>query len=226
VSLTSGKGPLSRRPAGRFTAPMPASVAYLEPFRRRVRAVSGGRTVIDSERVLLVHRPGHPPAYAFPVADVDGLPTQAEPDSPGYVTVAWDAADAWFEEDEEVFLHPRNPYHRVDCLRSGRRLRVEAAGTVLVDTTETLAVYETALEPRLYVDPRLVRTDLLEKSATHTYCPYKGTATYWSARLGDELLDDIAWSYEEPLPESAALGRFLSFDEARVSVVHDLPAAV
>ena len=204
---------------------MPASVAYLEPFRRRVRAVVGGQTVIDSERVLLVHRPGRPPTYAFPADDVEGLPSQAEPDTPGYVTVAWDAADAWFEEDEEVFGHPRNPYHRVDCLRSTRHLRVEAEGRVLVDTSNTLAVYETALEPRLYVDPRLVHTEVLEESTKRTYCPYKGTATYWSARVGDQLLEDVAWSYEDPLPESAALGHCLSFDETRVTLVHDLPTA-
>jgi uncharacterized protein (DUF427 family) len=225
VSLTSGKGPLSPRPAGRFTAPMPASVAYLEPFRRRVRAVAGGQTVIDSERVLLVHRPGHPPTYAFPADEVEGLPSEAEPDTTGYVTVAWDAADAWFEEDEEVFGHPRNPYHRVDCLRSTRHLRVEVEGTVLVDTSDTMAVYETALEPRLYVDPRLVHTEVLEESTSRTYCPYKGTATYWSARVGDLLLEDVAWSYEDPLPESAALGHRLSFDETRVTLVHDLPTA-
>ena len=225
MSLTSGKGPLSGRPAGRFTAPMPAAVAYLEPFRRRVRAVVGGRTAVDSERVLLVHRPGRPPTYAFPVDDVEGLPSEAEPDTPGYVTVAWDAADAWFEENEEVFGHPRNPYHRVDCLRSARHLTVEAEGTLLVDTGETLAVYETALEPRLYVHPGQVRTDVLETSATRTFCPYKGTATYWAARVGDQLLEDVAWSYEDPLPESAALARHLSFDETRITVVHDLPAA-
>ena len=204
---------------------MPASVAYLEPFRRRVRAVVGGQTVIDSERVLLVHRPGRPPTYAFPADDVEGLPSQAEPDTPGYVTVAWDAADAWFEEDEEVFGHPRNPYHRVDCLRSTRHLRVEAEGRVLVDTSNTLAVYETALEPRLYVDPRLILMEVLGKSTTRTYCPYKGTATYWSARVGDQFLEDVAWSYEDPLPESAALGHCLSFDETRVTLVHDLPTA-
>jgi uncharacterized protein (DUF427 family) len=223
VSLTTGKGPLSARPAGRFTAPMPAAVAYLEPLRRRVRARRGGDTLIDSERVLLVHRPGRPPTYAFPAADVAGLPSEPEPDAPGYVVVPWDAPDAWFEEDEEVFGHPRNPYHRVDCLRARRRLRVSAAGTTLVDTDTTLAVYETALEPRLYVDRIYVRTDLLEASATRTYCPYKGTATYWSARIGDVVLDDIAWSYEDPLPESVPLGQFLSFDENRVDVVHDLP---
>jgi len=225
VSLTTGRGPLSARPAGRFTAPMPAPVAYIEPHRRRVRGIKGDVTVIDSERALLMHRPGYPPTYAFPAGDVDGVPTEPDSDAPGYVTVAWDAVDAWFEEDEEVFGHPRNPYHRVDCLRSTRQLRVEAAGTTLVDTADTLAVYETALEPRLYVDPRSVRMDLLRTSATQTYCPYKGTATYWTAHLGDVVLDDVAWSYEDPLPESTTLQHYLSFDESRVTVVHNLPTA-
>ena len=124
-----------------------------------------------------------------------------------------------------MFGHPRNPYHRVDCLRSRRRLRVEAAGLTLVDTAQTVAVYETALEPRLYVDPTHVRTDVLAPSATQTYCPYKGTATYWSARIGDAVLEDIAWSYEDPLPESGPLKHLLSFDEGRVDVHHDLPPA-
>jgi uncharacterized protein (DUF427 family) len=217
---------LSARPAGRFTAPVPAQVAYIEPFRRRVRGVSGGRTVVDSERVLLVHRQGRPPTYAFPAGDVTVAGATAEPDAPGYVALAWDAVDAWFEEDEEVFGHPRNPYHRIDCLRSRRRLRVEAAGATVVDTDDTLAVYETALEPRLYVDRRHVRSEVeLSKSETRTYCPYKGTATYWHARIGDQVLHDVAWSYEDPLPESARLGGLLSFEEARVRVEHDLPAA-
>jgi uncharacterized protein (DUF427 family) len=141
------------------------------------------------------------------------------------VTVPWDALDSWFEEDEEVFGHPRNPYHRVDSLHSRRQLRVEAGGSTLVDTDETMAVYETALDPRLYVDPRFVQMDLLTMSASHTYCPYKGTASYWTAHLGDEALEDIAWSYEDPLPEFAPLRHFLSFDETRVVVRHNLPAA-
>jgi uncharacterized protein (DUF427 family) len=203
---------------------MPSDVAYLEPFRRRVRAVKDGQTLIDSERVLLVHRPGRPPSYAFPEDDVRGLPVQPEPDSPGYVTVEWSAVDSWFEEAEEVVGHPRNPYHRIDCLRSQRRLVVEAGPTTLVDTAETLVVCETSLAPRLYVDPCHVRMDLLEHSTTETYCPYKGTATYWSARLGNEVVTDIAWSYEDPLPESTPLRGFLSFYESRVTLHHDLPA--
>jgi uncharacterized protein (DUF427 family) len=202
---------------------MPKDVAYLEPLRRRVRAVKDGQTLIDSQRVLLVHRPGRPPCYAFPESDVHEVPVQPEPDSPGYVTVEWGAVDSWFEEAEEVFGHPRNPYHRIDCLRAERRLVVEVGKSILVDTNETLVVCETSLAPRLYVEPRHVRRDLLEQSPTETYCPYKGTATYWSARVGDEVVTDIAWSYEDPLPESVPLRGFLSFDEARVILHHDLP---
>jgi uncharacterized protein (DUF427 family) len=223
MSLTTGRGPLSSRPAGRFSEPMPSQVSYIEPFRRRVRAIKGGETVIDSEQVLLIHSPGRPPTYALPVGDVIGLPSEPAVGAPGYVTVAWDAVDRWLEEDEEVFGHTRNPYHRVDCLRSQRRLVVEVSGQLLVDTTQTLAVYETALEPRLYVAPEHVRMDLLEPSTTETYCPYKGMCSYWSARIGDTLVEDVAWSYEDPLPESTPLARFLSFDDTRATVRHDLP---
>jgi len=223
VSLSTGRGPLSPNPAGWFTAPVPGGVTYIEPHRRRVRALKDGQIVVDSERVLLVHRPGAPPEYAFPAGDITGLPSQPEPEADGYAHVEWGAADAWYEEDEQVFGHPRNPYHRVDCLHSGRRLRVEAAGEVLVDTTDTLVVCETALAPRLYVHPRHVRTDLLSKSETQSFCPYKGTATYWSALIGDIVLEDVAWSYEDPLPESVPLQHHLSFYDDRVSVVCELP---
>lgn len=225
MSLTTGRGPLGRNPAGRFSAPVPDHVVYVEPFRRRVRGVQGGRTVVDSERVLLVHRPGEPPTYAFPAADVHGVPAEPDAEAPEHVRVGWDAVEAWYEEDERVFGHPRNPYHRVDCVRTSRRLRVEVAGVVLVDTTETVGVYETALEPRLYVRPGAVRPGVLVASASTTYCPYKGTASYWNAVVDDAAVEDVAWSYEDPLPECLPIRGLLSFDEARASVVADLPAA-
>jgi uncharacterized protein (DUF427 family) len=177
--------------------------------------------VVDSDRVLLVHRPGEPPAYAFPAADVDGAPTVPEAEAAGYVRVPWTAVEAWYEEDEQVSGHPRNPYHRVDCVRTSRRLHVEVAGVTLVDTTETLGVYETALPPRLYVARDAVRMDLLVPSSSTTYCPYKGTASYWSAAAGDVVVEDVAWSYEDPLPESLPLGGLLSFDGARAVVRGD-----
>ena len=114
MSLTTGRGPLGPNPSGRFDPPVPPGVTYVEPFLRRVRAVTDGRVVIDSERVQLVHRPGLPPTYAFPAGDVDGVAVDAEPAAPAYVRVEWDAVGQWYEEEEEVFGHPRNPYHRVD----------------------------------------------------------------------------------------------------------------
>jgi len=226
VSLTTGRGPLSPDPAGRFSRPVPEGVLYVEPFRRRVRGTIGDRTVVDSERVLLVHRPSAPPAYAFPPEDVDGVEAEPEDAAPGYVRVPWAAVDAGYEEGEQVHgYHPRNPYHRVDCVRTSRRLQVEVAGTALVDTTDTIGVYETALEPRLYVHPDQVRRDLLIASPTRTYCGYKGTAWYWSVVIDDLVVEDVAWSYEDPLPEVGLLRRLLSFDETRVAVATDLPAA-
>jgi uncharacterized protein (DUF427 family) len=241
VSLTTGRGPLSGNPAGRFNVPVPDHVVYVEPFPRRVRGVVAGRTVVDSDRVLLVHRPGEPPRCAFPATDVTGVTGVAEgtgaagvegivaepvPEAPGHVHVPWRSVEAWYEEDERMLGHPRNPYHRVDCVRTSRRLHVEVAGVALVDTRETLGVYETALEPRLYVARDHVRMDLLVASPTTSYCPYKGTASYWSALVGGAIVEDVAWCYEDPLPESLPLGGLLSFDGTRATVTHDLPPVV
>jgi len=223
VSLTTGRGPLGPNPAGRFSTPLPAGVVYVEPFARRVRALLAGHEVVDSERAVLVHHQASPPTYAFPAEDVDGAPTEDEPDAPGHVRVPWDAVDAWFEENEEVHGHPRNPYHRIDILRTDRRLRVAVGGTVLVDTTETLVLHETALAPRLYVPPRLVRMDLLVASPTTTYCPYKGTASYWTAVVDGTTVDDVAWTYEDPLPESTPIRGMLSFYADRADVLAALP---
>ncbi len=222
MSLTTGRGPLSGSPGGRFTKSLPEGLAYVEPFPRRVHALVGQVTVVDSERVLLVHRQGAPPTYAFPAADVTDVPTEGEPLVDGYVRVSWNAVDAWFEEDEEVFMHPRNPYHRVDCVTTHRLLRVEVAGTVIVDTTETVGVYETALEPRLYVRRQQVQCTLVA-SPTTTYCPYKGTASYVTAVIGERRVPDIAWCYEDPHPESTPIRGLLSFDGTRATVVTGLP---
>jgi uncharacterized protein (DUF427 family) len=225
VSLTTGRGPLGPNPAGRFSTPLPTGVVYVEPFPRRVRGVVDGRCVVDSERALLVHRPGRPPTYAFPVADVrqTACTAEPEPEAPSHVSVPWDAVEQWYEEEERVFGHPRNPYHRVDCVRTTRRLRVEVGIVTLVDTRDTIGVYETSSAPKLYVRPEAVRMDLLVRSTTTTYCAYKGTASYWSAVVDDARVDDVAWSYDDPIAECAAIRGLLSFDSARSTVVDDLP---
>ena len=223
MSLTTGRGPLSPHRSGRFSAPVPDGVVYLEPFNRRVRARVGDRTVIDTEEALLVHRPGHAPAFAFPAGAVGVTPTEPLPESPDHVSVAWDAVDAWFEEDEQVFYHPRNPYHRVDCVPTSRRLTVAVHGVELVATGQTTGVYETSLPPRLYVPRAAVRMDLLVASPTTWYCPYKGTASYWTAVVNGIRAEDVAWSYDDPRPECLPIAGMLSFDATRADVIQDLP---
>jgi uncharacterized protein (DUF427 family) len=171
----------------------------------------------------LVHRPGHPPEFAFPAKHVRDIPTTPLPEADGYVTVPWASVGGWLDEDDEIFLHPRNPYHRVDYLRTSRWLHVEIDGAVLVDTRETVGVYETALEPRLYVAREQLPGNVLAGSDKTTYCPYKGVASYWNASLDGRVVENVAWSYEEPFQESEAIRGLISFDEAVVSVRTDLP---
>ena len=224
MSLVAGRGPLSNEPAGWFSRGLPADVVYVEPHPRRVQALRGGQMVIDTERALLVHRRNHPLSYAFRADAVRGLPSEPVAEAPGFVHVPWDAVDTWIEEGRTLVHYPPNPYHRVDCRPTKRRLRVEVAGTTLVDTDDTVIVFETALEPRLYVDPSQVRTDLLRQTDTSTYCNYKGVATYWAALIGEAKVEDVAWSYLDPPPESLPIKGFLSFDATRVEVLAELPA--
>jgi len=223
MSLVAARGPLGPDPAGWFSEPVPAGVVFVEPHPRRVQALVDGRIVIDTERALLVHRAGRPLAYAFPAAEVFDLPNTPEPEAPGFVQVPWDAADTWIEEGRELVFYPPNPYHRVDCRPTTRRLRVTVSGTTLVDTDHTIILFETSLAPRLYVDAAFVRTDLLRPTAKTTYCNYKGWATYWGATIGDTVVDDLAWTYEAPLPESTAIKGFFSFDLERADVDAELP---
>jgi len=152
MSLVAGRGPLSKDPAGWFSSPLPDDLVFVEPHSRRVQAIRSGQTVIDTERALMVHRRDHPLSYAFLAEDVGGLPTEPEPEAAGYVHVPWDAVDTWLEEGRKLVHYPPNPYHRVDCRPTNRGLSVTVAGATLVDTTDTVIVFETALEPRLYVD--------------------------------------------------------------------------
>ncbi len=230
MSLIAGCGPLGPDRAGWFSPPVSGELVYVEPHPRRVQAFRGGRAVIDTEQAVLVHRAGEPLGYAFPAsaflaADIDGLPTTPEPAAPGYLRVPWNAVDTWVEEGRELVHYPPNPYHRVDCRPTRRRLRVTVAGVALVDTADTVIVFETALAPRLYVAPHLVRMDLLRTTETETYCNYKGLATYWAAAIGETSVADVAWSYADPLPEALPIKGYLSFDAERAEVFAELPSA-
>jgi uncharacterized protein (DUF427 family) len=104
-------------------------------------------------------------------------PLEDAPPILGYVALYHDAMDKWLEEDEEVFGHPHDPYHRVDVLESSRHVRVSLNGEVVAETKRPKILFETGLPPRYYIPPEDVRTDLLVPSETKTVCPYKGVAS-------------------------------------------------
>jgi len=133
----------------------------------------------------------------------------------------WNAMDAWFEEDEEVYVHPRSPYARVDILPTSRAVRIEVDGVVLATSTHAHVLHETGLPPRWYLPKVDVRMDLLVATDHTTQCPYKGRAEYWSARVGERLEENVAWSYRTPLPESIRVAGMIAFYDERVDVVVD-----
>jgi uncharacterized protein (DUF427 family) len=137
------------------------------------------------------------------------------------VRLDWDAMDAWFEEDEQVFTHPRDPYTRVDILPSSRHIRVEVDGVTVAETAKPTLLFETGLPTRFYLPRTDVRMDLLSATDTVTHCPYKGQAEYWSVRAGDAVHADLAWSYRTPLPESQKIAGLISFYNEKVDIFVD-----
>ncbi len=233
-----------------------------EPTEKRVRAMLGGRVVVDSWRAVLVWEPFRVvPSYAVPLADVradlfpaeapvavekpsilhPGIPftvhsTAGEPltvragervrdgaafrpadaDLAGHVVLDFTAFDAWYEEDEELVGHPRDPYHRVDIRPSSRHVRIELDGRTLAETGSATLVFETNLPTRFYLPAADVRADL-RPSERRTHCAYKGEASYWSL----DGRADIAWTYRNPLPEATRLAGLVAFFDDLVDVVVD-----
>jgi len=140
----------------------------------------------------------------------------------GTVRFEWAALDAWFEEDERVFVHPRNPYVRVDAVRSTRTVRVELEGVVLGETPSPIMVFETGLPTRYYFDRSALDFAHLIPSDTVTECPYKGTTSgYWSVEVGESIHRDLAWSYDFPTRQLLPIAGLVAFYNERVDIVLD-----
>jgi uncharacterized protein (DUF427 family) len=139
----------------------------------------------------------------------------------GSVRFEWDALE-WFEEDEPIIGHPRNPYVRVDALRSHRHIRVELEGVVLAETHSPVLLFETGLPTRYYIDRTDVAFAHLETSSTETVCPYKGiTSQYWAIRIGDRGYPDLAWTYDYPLREVAPIAGMIAFYNEKLDIFVD-----
>ncbi|MEO7352053.1 MAG: DUF427 domain-containing protein [Marmoricola sp.] len=185
------------------------------------------RLLVDEGRELRLHL-GTARRHGLRVGDVERsqaarvFADDADLGLKSHVRFEWDAMDAWFEEDEQIFVHPRNPYVRVDALRSHRSVRVELDGVVLAESTSPVLVFETGLPTRYYMDRSDVAFEHLEVSATRTRCPYKGiTSDYWSVRTPSGLHEDLAWCYDFPTPAVQAITGMVAFYDEKVDVVVD-----
>jgi uncharacterized protein (DUF427 family) len=251
MSLTLGAGPLAGTPAGALNFSLDAAPAHrilFEPYGRRLRAVLGGRTILDSARAHLLHETGIPPVAYVPFEDLDPSlltrtetsthcpfkgdasywtvragdrvvedalwgypePTADAPWLAGLAALYWDRVDAWFIEDERVFGHLKDPYHRVDVYETDRPVRVLRGDDVLAETTRAKLLFETSLPRRVYVPGGDVAPGVLVPSESTSVCPYKGTASYWAV----DGAADAAWSYETPLPEALKVQGHVCFDAA------------
>jgi uncharacterized protein (DUF427 family) len=137
------------------------------------------------------------------------------------IRIEWGAMDAWFEEDEQVHTHPRDPYTRVDILASSRHVHIEVDGTTVAESRKPTLLFETGLPVRYYLPKTHVRMDLLTPTESVTHCPYKGQAEWWSVRVGDAVHADLAWSYPTTLPESQKIGGLVAFYDEKVDVYVD-----
>jgi uncharacterized protein (DUF427 family) len=161
------------------------------------------------------------PVYAVPREDVaadalDGAIRYEDPELEGYVSFPRNAV-TWFDEDDEAPGHPRDPFHRIDVHGSSRHVRISVDGDVVAESSSPVLLFETGLPMRIYLDPADVRTDLLTPTDTRTLCPYKGWASYWT--LGEH--EDIAWAYEDPLPDVAPIKDRIAFFDEKVDVEVD-----
>ncbi|MDQ3729387.1 MAG: DUF427 domain-containing protein [Actinomycetota bacterium] len=203
----------------------------VEPTPRWIRVRAGDQWIADSRNALLYVRygPGTLPTYCFPDEAVNKVAVESLPDGAahrfgggdpaeleGHWTFAWDGRVRWFEEAEEIFVHARDPLHRVDAVASERHLIVEIDGVRLAESRRAHALFETALPTRWYLPPEDVRQDLLSPSDLKTQCPFKGAAKFFCYAE-----KDIAWTYDDPIAECPSIAGLIAFFNEAVDLTID-----
>ena len=192
-----------------------------------VRVFRGGEPIADTRAAWFVWTDRPYPHYYLPRADVrmdrlapGDVVDEGTGDLDGLVRLDFGAFD-WFEEDEPVTVHPRDPYSRVDVLASSRHVEVQIDGVTVADSPQPRILFETGLPARYYLPLTDVRMDLLLPSSLETRCPYKGTANYWSVQVGGRVERDVVWTYRTPLLESIKIAGLACFYNERVDLVVD-----
>jgi uncharacterized protein (DUF427 family) len=228
MTMTVGTGPFGHRPAGRFNFDLPSGgIEYLEAFPRRIRALARGEVVVDSVNVQMLYEQHHLPVWCFRPVDVrldvigSGAWIYDRGLAKGLAGVRWDAVDRWLEEEEEVIVHPRDPYHRLELRDTSRHVEVALAGVTLAVSRAPLVLFETSLPPRWYFAPEEIAAELFENPDVRTGCAYKGWASYFDVRVADCAEPAIAWHYDDPLDGMERIRQRICFFNERVELTVD-----
>ena len=104
------------------------------------------------------------------------------------------------------------------CLK---RVRVEYGGMLVADSTRAIIVRETRAPPVHYLPHDDVRMDLLERTPLRTHCPFRGDASYWTLRVGDQVAENAAWSYEEPYADAEPIRGHLAFYRDKIAALYE-----
>jgi uncharacterized protein (DUF427 family) len=151
-------------------------------------------------------------------------PLPGTPPIKDLIAFYFDRMGRWLEEGEEIAVHPRDPYHRIDVRSTDRHIRISLEGELLAETERAVALFESNLPARWYLPAEDVCAEL-EASDTVTGCPYKGTAAYYSVKLGNggdgETVKDLIWHYEEPFDEVRRVKGLLCFYNEKVDIELD-----
>jgi uncharacterized protein (DUF427 family) len=185
--------------------------ATLVPTARREQSPSRGEA--EYFDVEVDGRSAREAAWRYPRSPLEDLRE--------LVRFEWKALDEWLEEDEPIYVHPRDPYKRVDVLASSRHVEVSVNGVKVADSRQPRILFETGLPPRHYLPLADVRLELLVPSEKTSQCPYKGTASHWSVRAGAQLVKDVAWTYRAPFAEVQKIAGLVAFYDERVDVTLD-----
>jgi uncharacterized protein (DUF427 family) len=127
----------------------------------------------------------------------------------------------FYEESEEIFRHPRDPYKRVDPIPSDRHVEVFVDGIKIADTHRPVLLFETRLPIRYYIPAEDVDFTHLVRSDHRSVCPYKGDASYWSVQTPGRLREDIVWYYPEPVRAAEPIRDLLAVYNEVVDIVVD-----
>ena len=220
--------------------PMRIVASYAVPEREVTAALEAAPSGATPEYRTVGFGPDSPPlldpSVPFAVHTAEGQPLDVvlgptrragaafrllgDPDVEGYVVLDFDAF-AWWEEDEPIVGHARDPFHRIDVRRSSRRVRIEHRGQILAESSRARLLFEgTFPMPRYYLPREDVMVEL-RPGSLRTTCAYKGHATHFDAVVDGEVLANIAWTYEQPLDDATDVRDLVSFYQERLDLFVD-----